>query len=260
MRDVEIPNVVRRLAAGHEIRVVWQNQLGGSTFEIGLGRQRLFVKWAPTGSELDLEAEARRMEWAAPYTSVPRPVDRGVERDGSWLATEPIAGETAVAERWKAQPAVAVTAIGEGLRAFRESLPTVRCPFSWSAEERLAEARRRASAGLIDQSNWHPEHSHLTVDQALDVLSQMPAPERVVVCHGDACAPNTLIGSDGRWVGHVDLGQLGVADRWADIAIATWSTNWNFGPGWETRLRSAYGAEADPERTSYYRLMWDLGP
>jgi hypothetical protein len=53
-----------------------------------------------------------------------------------------------------------------------------------------------------------------------------------VVCHGDACVPNTLLDRTGRWIGHVDLGTLGVGDRWADLAIATLSTEWNYGPGW----------------------------
>ena len=79
-----------------------------------------------------------------------------------------------------------------------------------------------------------------------------------MVCHGDACAPNTLIGDDGRWSSHVDLGALGVGDRWADIAIATWSTQWNYGPGWERALLDAYGIEPDPERTAWYRLLWDM--
>jgi membrane-associated phospholipid phosphatase len=65
---------------------------------------------------------------------------------------------------------------------------------------------------------------------------------------------------DGRWTGHVDLGSLGVADRWADLAIATWSTQWNYGPGFEAALLDAYGIHPDPERTAYYRLLWDLGP
>lgn len=78
-----------------------------------------------------------------------------------------------------------------------------------------------------------------------------------MVCHGDACAPNTLI-DEGRWSGHVDLGALGVADRWADIAIATWSTQWNYGPGWEPALLDAYGIDPDPERTAWYRLLWDM--
>jgi kanamycin kinase len=80
-----------------------------------------------------------------------------------------------------------------------------------------------------------------------------------VVCHDDACAPNTLIADNGRWSGHVDLGDLGVADRWADLAVATWSTEWNYGPGWEQPLLDAYGVEPDAERTRYYRLLWELG-
>ena len=44
------------------------------------------------------------------------------------------------------------------------------------------------------------------------------------------------------------------------LAVATWSTTWNYGPGWETPLLDAYGVAPDPDRTRYYRLLWDLGP
>jgi aminoglycoside phosphotransferase len=75
--------------------------------------------------------------------------------------------------------------------------------------------------------------------------------------HGDACAPNTLIGDDGTWTGHVDLARLGVADRWADLAIAPWSIGWNFGDGWDAAFFDAYQIEPDPARIAYYRLLWD---
>ena len=52
-----------------------------------------------------------------------------------------------------------------------------------------------------------------------------------MVVHGDACAPNTLISLAGEWVGHVDFGDLAVGDRWADLAIASLSLDWNFGEG-----------------------------
>jgi len=44
----------------------------------------------------------------------------------------------------------------------------------------------------------------------------------------------------------------------ADLAVATWSADWNYGPGWDRLLLDAYGIRPDPERTRYYRLLWDL--
>jgi kanamycin kinase len=79
----------------------------------------------------------------------------------------------------------------------------------------------------------------------------------LVVCHGDACSPNTLIGDDGQWSAHVDLGALGTGDRWADLAVAAMSTEWNYGPGWEGALLKAYGISADPARLAYYRELWN---
>ena len=86
------------------------------------------------------------------------------------------------------------------------------------------------------------------MEQALNILSGIPPVDRLVVCHGDACCPNTLLGPAWAcWLAHVDLGGLGTADRWADLAVATWSTAWNYGPGWEPVLLDAYGVEPDPE-------------
>jgi len=104
------------------------------------------------------------------------------------------------------------------------------------------------------------DHQHLSIEAALEVLAAPPPVDELVVCHGDSCAPNTLITDDGCWSGHVDLGDLGIADRWADLAVATWSTTWNYGPGWQTPLLNAYGIAPDADRTRYYRLLWDLGP
>jgi kanamycin kinase len=151
-----------------------------------------------------------------------------------------------------------VTAIGKGLRALHEDLPAASCPFSWSAGQRLDDARRQAAAGRLDPAGWHPCYQALTAVEALRQAAAMPPPDKLVVCHGDACAPNTLLDEDGHWAGHVDLGLLGVADRWADLAVATWSADWNYGPGWDGLLLDAYGVGPDAERTRYYRLLWDL--
>ncbi|WP_413804750.1 aminoglycoside 3'-phosphotransferase [Streptomyces sp. OE57] len=256
---VELPRIVTEFAAGRPVRAVWKNELGGLTFRIGLGDAQQFVKWTPPGSGIDLSAEVVRLRWAAAFTVVPRVLDEGADETGSWIVTAGLPGRMAVDDHWKRDPQTAVRAIGTGLRALHEELPVADCPFGWSAEQRLETVRQRAAAGRINPADWHQDLRHIgTVERALGVLADIPSVDEVVVCHGDACAPNTLIGDDGTCSGHVDLGALGVADRWADLAIATWSTQWNYGPGWEESLLEAYGVAPDPERIMYYRLLWEL--
>lgn len=69
---------------------------------------------------------------------------------------------------------------------------------------------------------------------------------------------NIPIGEHGDSAGHVGLGRLGRGDRCADIAVATWSTEWNYGPRWEDTFLAAYGVSPDEDRTHYYRNLWNL--
>ncbi len=260
--DAELPAVVLRLAGGRPTRPLWRNELGGLTVAVG-GDEPVVVKWAPPTQSSELLAEAERLEWAAPHTPVPELLAHGRDEitGGAWLVTRRISGSSAVDPRWIADPEPAIRAIGVGLRALHDMVPVADCPFRWALDDRRAGALRRAAAGRVDPSRWHDDHRDLTVDEALGVVHDLAErPEDRVVCHGDACAPNTMVDDDGDWVAHVDLGRLGVADRWADLAVATWSTVWNHGPGWEEVLLDGYGIDADPDRIRAYRILWDLGP
>ena len=234
---VAVPAAVAALAGSSSVEVVWRNERGGVTFAIP-GR---YVKWQPAGSGIELADEAARLAWAAPYTPVPAVLGSGVDDVGAWLVTAPLPGSSAVSPRWLAAPDIAARAIGEGLRALHAALPVRLCPFDWGVAARLARADQRRSGS----------------SSARAALGAPPPADRLVVCHGDACAPNTLLDDAGRWSGHVDLGALGVADRWADLAVATWSLEWNYGPGWDGVLLEAYGVAPDDERTDYYRRLWD---
>lgn len=213
---------------------VWVNELGGVTFAFPEAGQ--YVKWLPHHPEFDVTAEAARLAWAGAYTSVPEVLEVGRDASAQWLRTRALPGRSAVDERWRAEPQPAVRALGRGLRALHDRLPVADCPFDWSVESRAARARK-------------PE------DRAL--IAQAPPIDRLVVCHGDACAPNTLIDDDGEVTGHVDLLRLGVADRWADLAVATYSLSWNYPGDWSDELLDAYGIEPDEERIAFYRRLWD---
>jgi len=184
MSEKPPPAPVAAVAAGRPAREVWENEVGGRTFEVGSGADRCFVKWTPAASGISLADEAARMAWAVPFTPVPRVIGQGADQAGSWLVTAALPGQSAVMPRWQADPAAAVAAIGRGLRAMHDALPVRDCPFSWMAADRLAEACCRARQGLLDPADWHEEHQPLSTRRALDLVADIPPADRLVVCHG----------------------------------------------------------------------------
>lgn len=211
------------------------------------------VSWYPS-----LEHEAARMQWARLYLPVPAVLDTG-EREGvEWLLTDALPGIPASGLDLGVSPDRVVDLLAGGLRRWH-GVPVTACPFDFRLKVALAHVKQRIQLGEIEAArDFHPEHQHLSIEAALDRLERTrPATEDLVVCHGDYCLPNVLI-AGGEVVGFVDLGEVGVADRWWDLAVATWSLEWNLGPGYEARFLAAYGVPMDQERLAYYRLLYDL--
>ena len=117
MSEKPVPAPVAAVAAGRPAREVWENMLGGRTFEVGSDPDRCFVKWTPAASGISLADEAARLARAGTFTPVPRVIGQGADEAGSWLVTSALPGQSAVMPRWQADPAVAAAAIGAGLRA-----------------------------------------------------------------------------------------------------------------------------------------------
>lgn len=236
--DVIVPPAVLAFADGAPLTAVWQNEVGGLTFRVDARDGVRFVKWDPHGSSESLRDERERLEWLAGRFPTPRVLDAGLDDAGEWLATDGVDALSAVVPPWSAQPELAVRAIADGLRMLHDALDPARCPFSWSVERRIAAAARH---GVIVP----PE------------LREAPPVDRLVVCHGDPCSPNTLIAASGEFAGIVDVGRVGAADRWADLAVASMSLGWNYGEGWDGLFFETYGVAPDARRIAYYRALWD---
>jgi kanamycin kinase len=227
LRGLAVPAIARALAGDREPALIWRNELDGLTFRIG----DRYLKWNPRSTGIDLERERVRLEWLSARHPAPRVVDHGVDGDAQWLLTEAIPGGSAVGDEWRARRAEAIRAIATGLRAIH-AIPIDDFPVGWTAEV------------------W--------VGRRPPALGSRPRTDVPVLVHGDACAPNTLISDDGAWTGNVDFGDLAVGDRWADLAIASLSLDWNFGEGHQPELFDAYGIDPDGDRIRYYRSVWEL--
>ncbi len=225
--DEPVPDIVLDVAAGREAELVWRNELGGLTFRV----DDRFVKWNPRRTGIDLDRERVRLEWISSRHPAPRLIAAGADATAQWIVTAALQGDCAVGDTWRARRPEAIKAIAQGLRAIH-TIPINDFP-----------------------SNWTPQ---VWVGRTPESLGPRPPIDDPVLVHGDACAPNTLISLAGEWTGNVDFGDLAVGDRWADLAVASLSLDWNFGEGHQGELFDAYGVEPDEERISYYRQLWHL--
>lgn len=115
-----------------------------------------------------------------------------------------------------AEPRTAARALGEGLRALHENLPADACPFDRTAETRLARWAAAVRAEL-----------------------------------GEAPPVDTLLGADGCWVAHVDLGALGVAaEFFAAYGVRPDAEPIRFSRALRNAPPAPPAADAGPGRTS----------
>jgi kanamycin kinase len=207
----------------------WRNDVGGLSFRLGGGDR--FVEWNPRSTGIVLDLEVGRLDWISSRHPAPRVISAGSDDEAHWIESAAVPGEMAVGDTWRARRPEAIGAIATGLRAIH-AIPVDDFPDHWTSE---------VWVGMTPPS-----------------LRPRPAVDEPVIVHGDACAPNTLISAEGAWTGHVDFGDLAVGDRWADLAIASLSLDWNFGEGHQDELFDAYGVDPDHERIDYYRALWHL--
>jgi aminoglycoside phosphotransferase len=193
-----------------------------------------FLKISPKGLPLSVLDESDRLTWGRSVLPVPPVVDVVQSAEFEWLLTEDLPGSDGTVAVGRIGREAVVKALARGLKSFQEA-PADACPFSFGVDEALALAEERLQQQrIVPSRDFHAEHAHLSAAAAIDLLHRTrPSSGRRVVCHGDYCPPNVLIEG---WdvVGFVDVGELGVADPWWDLAVGTWNVGWNFGEDLES--------------------------
>lgn len=154
-------------------------------------------------------------------------------------------------------------------------LPPMTCPFDRSLLIMVARAEAVVGRNAVNPDFLPDEDKARPPAELLARLAD-EEPERLaqeasdfVVCHGDACLPNILIDPlTLRCTGLIDLGRLGCADRYADLALllANARESWT-SPDQADRAQSilfeTFGITPDRDRLAFYLrldpLTWPRG-
>lgn len=255
MAEVEIPRELKELIG----YACWQKEITGCSGAIvwrlsGFAAGPTWLKTDSAGGEL--EREAAVLNWVHTRLPAPRVLWHGVEQGREWLLISEVPGRDLSKVN---DPGLIIRILTSGLKMLH-SLEIRGCPFSLKLEYKLAEAKKRVEANLVDENDFEPEHQGLTARQLWkQVLAARPEDENLVFTHGDYCLPNVF--EKNREVsGFVDWGRAGLADRYQDLALAVRSLDYNLGPGpWSQMLFREYGLpEPDWQKVDFYNMLDEL--
>jgi len=246
-----------------------------------------FGEWEPvtggeSGASVVRDLDAQRY---AKVVSAERVDELAAERDRSvWLMRTEIPcaqvlgwRETEAGACLITQAAAGVPASTLGADALQRAWPSVvtavralhrlatdQCPFDRNLAWMMPLARAAVAEDRVVVEFLPEALQGAPPTQVLErIEAELPlrlAQERagLVVCHGDLCLPNVLVDpATDRFTAFIDLGRLGTADSYGDIALllATARQTWSdeaMARRAGQELAEIYGTELDAEREDFY--------
>lgn len=216
-----------------------------------------YAKCAPVHGIEELRGERDRAIWLA-ATGIPgaEVLDWIESADGACLVTTAVPGVAAV-DLPPEKRQGALSALAAAFRALHE-LPD--CPFSRPLSEVVDQAADVVRRGAVNPDFLNDESRKQRPETLLErVKAEQPYAEKVadlVVCHGDACLPNVLLDPETlELTGFIDLGRLGLADRYADLALTTAQLLDEWDQPADEFLRGYGLEEPDQRRLDFYLLL-----
>jgi len=219
----------------------------------------MFLKHGAGPVADDITDEMVRLRWLAPHLPVPALAHFSRTPEEAWLLMAAMPGHTAwqVLQASPGRRRAVVDALAAFLRRLH-AIPLHACPFTSDHAWRLARARMRIDAGLVQEDDFDEDRAGWTAAQVWDALQGLlPLAPDPVVTHGDFSLDNLFIRDD-QVVGCIDLGRAGIADRYQDLAIM-WNCLGEFGAPLQERFLKQYGlASLDESKLRFHLLLDEL--
>ena len=219
------PQSIQKLIAGQPY----------SRSEVGMSSSDVLVfpghvlKIQPRSTETDNEYAI--VTWLNGRLPTPRIPAYAEENGMAYTLMTRVAGQMLCAPELMREPQTVISLAAECLRLLW-SVDISGCPCRVSRlEERLKTARCRVESGLVgmedaEEGTYGP-NGFRDPAELLEWLEKNRPSEDLVLTHGDCCLPN-LFAENGHISGLIDLGKMGPADRWQDVAICLRSLRANF--------------------------------
>ena len=213
-------------------------------------------------------ADTQVLRWLAGKAPVPQVAAHAVQDGMDWLLMTRMKGKVLCDPSVMEKPTLLLDCMAEALHALW-AVPVENCPFERTVKANLANAEATILAGRFDASDSEPETfgpgGFENPEALLAWLKDHLPPQDRAVTHGDFCLPSLFTGGK-RCTGFIDVGNVGAADRWMDLALGWRSLKHNsdghYGKVWPDidpdDLFRAAGVPKDEEKLRYYILLDEL--
>lgn len=217
----------------------------------------------------EADNEVHAMQWLCGQLSVPAIIAHDCWKDQSYLLMTRAAGQMACTEYYLNNSEKLTELLAQALQQLWR-IDISDCPLDWTLDRKLKAAEYNVKNQLVDVEGAEPdtfgEDGFENPEALLQWLIKNRPAEELVLSHGDFCLPNIYIDND-QDISFIDLGRMGIADKWQDIALCYRSLKHNYDGGYGGRvypecdpdlLFEKLEIQPDWEKIRYYILLDEL--
>ncbi len=260
-----LPDEIKAITGDVTFHTIRGGKSGAGVFRAAIyegGREvYLKVRGLVDGFEpgCSLLSEMERLTWLYGFFPVPK-VEAFFKSDKhEFLLLSALKGRDASAVRNSKEAVRNLTIIVEALKKLH-AIPTIDCPFIQKTEIKIEQARKRLAAGFVDPENFDEERRGRDPRELFEeLLATQPPSADLVVTHGDFCLPNIVIDRN-EVSGLIDVGRLGIADRYQDLALLSRSLGGGLNSFYGTKLAKKvfelYGIRTlDEQKLRFFQML-----
>ncbi len=214
-----------------------------------------FIKISSKGN---LTSEYEKLKWLNDKLSVPRITLYDYTDDTEYLITESVGGEMACSEYYLNNPKIGISVIAQAFSQIYD-VDISDCPFDVSIDYKLALVENNVKNNLIHLEDLKDEtlKKFGSLENIIRFLKENKFNDEKCFSHGDTSLPNIFALKD-KFVGFIDVGECGIADKWFDLAICEKSIRRNYGEEYIQQFYNELNIVPDREKIDYYLLMMEL--
>ena len=254
---VPIPATLQALIAADAWHEISEGESDARVFRLTGADGVRYLKIAPHDAQFQVKADKVRLDWLAGRVSVPQVLHYAEDHTHQFLLMSALDGLHPMHDdlNWSAEDRIHFLA--QAAQRFH-ALPIAGCPFAFGVDAQLAAARHNVENGLVRTDLFEPQWQDFTPQSLFEKLvSLKPDREDLVVVHGDLYPMNIRVHPTQKTLlGYIDVGGMGISDRYTDLAVIANAIEWHLGETWIERFFHAYGIETiDTPKLRFYQLL-----